>query len=125
MGLVLLVLRQTYKEDISDFLPLNNKYQQNYAGLRGQEMQAQTEAGQKIANLGTDYNNALAQARAEAENKKASALVDAQNQQNNWQDEQAKILASYGDFSLYEKLYGKEAADYMKRIWSIQNPKLV
>ena len=26
--LALLVMRQTYKEDISDFLPLNNKYQQ-------------------------------------------------------------------------------------------------
>ena len=103
---------------------LNNKYQQNYAGLRANEMQAQTEAGQKMVNLGTDYQNALAQARMEAENKKAAALIDNTNQQNNWYDEQAKQMAGYGDFSAYEKLYGKDAADQMREVWIIQNPRV-
>ena len=103
---------------------LNNKYQQNYSALRGQEMQAQTEAGQKIANLGTDYQNALAQARAEAENKAAAAKIENQNTQNAWYDDQAKLMAGYGDFSAYEKLYGKEAADQMKNVWIIQNPRV-
>ena len=103
---------------------LNNKFQQNYAGLRANEMQAQTEAGQKMVNLGTDYQNALAKARAEAENKAAAAKIEDTNKQNTWYDEQAKIMAGYGDFSAYEKLYGKEAADYMRKIWEIQNPTL-
>lgn len=101
---------------------LNNAYQKNYAGLRGQELQAQTDAGQKMVNIGTDYQNALANARAEAENKKAAALISDQNTQNNWYDNQAKIMAGYGDFSAYERLYGKEAADQMKKVWAIQNP---
>lgn len=103
---------------------LNNRFQQNYAGLRAQEVAAQAAAQQKIAGLATDYQNQMALARADAENKKAAALVENQNAQNDWYDQQAKILAGYGDFSAYEKLYGKEAADYMKRIWRIQNPTL-
>jgi len=101
----------------------NRMYQQNYAGLRGQEAQAQTTAGQKLVDLGTAYQNELAAARAEAESKKAQALVTEQNTLNNWYDTQAKQLASYGDFSAYEKLYGKAATDQMKEVWIIQNPE--
>jgi len=103
---------------------LNNQFQQNYAALRGQEMQAQTDLGQKLTGLGTEYQNQLAAARAEAENKKAAALVEDQTKQNTWYDDQAKIMAGYGDFSAYEKLYGKEAADRMKEVWTIQNPRI-
>lgn len=103
---------------------LNNKFQQNYAGLRAQEAAAQTEAGQKLVNLGAEYQNQLAAARADALNKSAAAQVEDYGKQNDWYDEQAKILAQYGDFSAYEKLYGKEAADYMKKIWKIQHPTL-
>lgn len=103
---------------------LNNKYQQNYAGLRSQEAQAQTEAGQKLVNLGADYQAQLAAARADALGKSAAAQVEDYNKQNTWYDDQAKILAQYGDFSAYERLYGKEAADYMKQIWRIQHPTL-
>ena len=106
-------------------LALNNQYQQNYANLRGNELQAQASAAQNQAGITADYQNALAKARADAENKKAAAAVDTQNQMNNWYDQQAKVLAGYGDFSAYERLYGKEAADYMRRIWDLQNPKLV
>ena len=103
---------------------LNNKFQQNYAGLRAQEAAAQTDAGQKMVNLGADYQAQLAAARADAVNKSAAAQIKDYGKQNDWYDQQAKILAQYGDFSAYEKLYGKEAADYMKRIWKIQNPTL-
>lgn len=106
-------------------LALNSQYQKNYAGLRGNELQAQASAAQQQAGIATDYQNALAKARADAENKKAAAMVDTQNDMNNWYDQQAKILAGYGDFSAYERLYGKEAADYMRKIWELQNPKLV
>lgn len=103
---------------------LNNAYQRNYAGLRGQELQAQTDAGQKMVNLGVDYQNALAAARSEAENKKAAAMVEDQNKRNDWYDQQAKIMAGFGDFSAYERLYGKEATDQMKKVWAIQNPEV-
>lgn len=102
---------------------LNNAYQRNYAGLRGQELQAQTDAGQKMTNLGVDYQNALASARADAENKKAAALISDQNNQNNWYDNQAKLMAGYGDFSAYERLYGKDAAQQMRDVWIAQNPE--
>jgi hypothetical protein len=105
-------------------LAMNQMYQKNYAGLRGNELQAQAAAAQNQAGITADYQNALAKARADAENKKAAAMVDTQNDMNNWYDQQAKILAGYGDFSAYERLYGKEAADYMRKIWELQNPKL-
>lgn len=102
---------------------LNTAYQKNYAGLRGNELQAQTDAGQKMTNLGVDYQNALASARADAENKKAAALISDQNNQNNWYDNQAKLMAGYGDFSAYERLYGKDAAQQMRDVWIVQNPE--
>ena len=102
---------------------LNTAYQKNYSGLRGQELQAQTDAGQKMTNLGVDYQNALASARADAENKKAAALIADQNTQNNWYDNQAKLMAGYGDFSAYERLYGKDAAQQMRDVWIVQNPE--
>jgi hypothetical protein len=83
----------------------------------------ETDAGQKMTNLGVDYQNALASARADAENKKAAALIADQNNQNNWYDNQAKLMAGYGDFSAYERLYGKDAAQQMRDVWIVQNPE--
>ena len=105
-------------------LALNSQYQKNYANLRGSELQAQADAAQKMAGLTTDYQNALANARADAENKKAAALVEDQNKQNTWYDQQAKQMASFGNFSAYEKLYGPEAAEQMRNVWTIQNPQI-
>ena len=103
---------------------LNNKFQQNYAGLRGQELQAQTDIGQKMVDLGTEYQNNLAQTRMDAANKSAAAQVEATAKQNDWYDQQAKLMAGYGDFTGYERLYGPEAAEKMKEVWIIQNPRV-
>ena len=103
---------------------LNSQYQKNYADLRGNELQAQAAAAQNIAGITADYQNALANARAEAENKKAAAVVEDQNKQNDWYDAQAKQMATFGNFSAYEKLYGPEAAEQMKTVWTIQNPQV-
>lgn len=103
---------------------LNNQFQRNYTGLRGQEAAAQTEAGQKLTNLGAEYQNQLASARMEAENKKAAALVEDQAKQNEWYDNQAKLMAGFGNFAGYERLYGPEAAEQMKNVWIIQNPEV-
>ena len=103
---------------------LNSQYQKNYADLRGNELQAQAAAAQNIAGITNDYQNALANARAEAENKKAAAMIEDQNKQNTWYDEQAKLRAGFGDFGAYERLYGPEAAEQMKNVWIIQNPEV-
>lgn len=103
---------------------LNNVYQRNYATLRGNEAQAQTDAGQKMVDLGFDYRQKLNEARAEAENKKAAAQIQDYNTQNDWYDAQAKLMAGYGDFSAYEKLYGPEATKQMRDVWIIQNPRV-
>jgi len=103
---------------------LNRQFQNNYTGLRGQEAQAYTDAAQKITDLGTTYQNEMAKARADAENKKAQALVEDQTKQNEWYDAQAKLMAGYGDFSGYEKLYGTDAMNQMKEVWAIQNPEI-
>lgn len=102
---------------------LNNVFQRNYAGLRANEATAQSNASQQIANAGFDYQQKLNEARADAENKKAASLVQNQNQMNDWYDQQAKLLAGYGDFSAYERLYGPEATEQMKNVWMIQNPE--
>jgi len=105
-------------------LAMNQQFQNNHANLRGNELQAQAQAGQNIANLGTDYQAKLAAARAEAENKKASAQIDNTNTMNNWYDAQAKLMAGYGDFSAYERLYGADAVKQMREVWAIQNPEV-
>lgn len=102
---------------------LNNVFQKNYAGLRAGEASAQAGISQQIANAGMDYRQKLNEARADAENKKAASLVENQNKMNDWYDQQAKLLAGYGDFSAYERLYGPEATDQMKEVWMIQNPE--
>lgn len=103
---------------------MNRMFQNNYAGLRAQEAEAHTAAGQKMADLNADYRQQLNDARAKAENSKASALIDNTNKQNDWYENQAKLLAGYGDFSAYEKLYGTEAANQMRDVWIIQNPEV-
>jgi len=101
----------------------NRMYQNNFAKLRAQEAADLTTAGQKIVDLGTQYRADLNAAQAEAENKKAQALLTEQNSLNDWYDQQAKIRAGYGDFSAYESLYGTAAANQMKEVWIIQNPE--
>lgn len=104
-------------------LALNNQFQRNYSGLRENELEAQASAAQNMAGITQDYQNRLAAARSDAENSKAAALIKDQNAQNDWYDQQAKLLAGYGDFSAYERLYGKDAANQMKQVWGVQNPQ--
>ena len=102
---------------------LNNVFQRNYAGLRANELGAQASAAQNITDFGFNYQQKLNEARAESENKKAASLIEDQNKQNDWYDQQAKLLAGYGDFSAYERLYGPDATKQMKEVWIIQNPE--
>lgn len=102
---------------------LNTAFQNNYAGLRANEATAQSNMSQQMANAGFNYQQKLNEARADAENKKAASLVENQNKTNDWYDQQAKLLAGYGDFSAYERLYGPDATKQMRDVWVIQNPR--
>lgn len=103
---------------------LNTMYQQNAFQNRANEANAYASADQSIADLKTNYQNALVQAQAESNNKRDAALIEDYNKQQDWYDNQAKTLASYGDFSAYERLYGADQANAMRNTWIAQNPDL-
>jgi len=103
---------------------MRNQYTANYGALRGEQAGAITEANRNIANLQQTYQNNLAQAQLENENKRAAELIKDQNTQQEWYANQAKNLANYGDFSGYASLYGQQTADAMRNVWIAQNPEL-
>ena len=59
---------------------------------------------------------------ADNDYKRAAALLDDYNNQNKWADEQAQILATYGNMDPYKELYGDTAAETMQKVWNAQNP---
>ena len=77
-----------------------------------------------MAALETQYKSAVAQAIAENDYNRAKALMDEYGNQENRDATMAKILAGYGDFSGYAKLYGDDVANNMAQYWISQNPKL-
>lgn len=77
-----------------------------------------------MAELETQYKSAVAQAIAENDYNRAKALMDEYGNQENRDATMAKILAGYGDFSGYAKLYGDDVANNMAQYWISQNPKL-
>ena len=88
-------------------------YQQN---LALQENQRQQELA------ATQYQSRVAAALADNDYKRAAALLDDYNNQNTWREQQAQILASYGNFEPYAEMYGEDAANGMQKIWQAQNP---
>ena len=77
-----------------------------------------------MAELETQYKSAVASAIAENDYNRAKALMDEYGNQENRDATMAKILAGYGDFSGYAKLYGDDVANNMMQYWISQNPKL-
>lgn len=77
-----------------------------------------------MAALETQYKSAVAQAIAENDYNRAKALMDEYGNQESRDATMAKILAGYGDFSGYAKLYGDDAANNMAQCWIYSNPQL-
>lgn len=105
-------------------LALQSVWNRDYGNLRGQEGQQIAEADRGIADLQAQQaaeENAL---RGQIDYQRAAALLDAQREDYSRRQEQAKTLASYGDFSLYAQIYGQEAADNMRSVWVASNPQL-
>lgn len=94
---------------------LNREYQNNLATYG-------TTYQNNIANLKTNYENQIAQAAANNDYQMAAALLDEYGSQFDRMQNQAALLAQFGDFSAYAELYGQDAADNMKLNWALSNP---
>lgn len=92
--------------------------------LAQQQQMALQESQRQQELLKTDYQNQIAKAIAASDYKTAAALYDNFNNQNKWLDQNAAQMASFGNFSGYEQMYGKDQADAMRQFWIGSNPEL-
>jgi len=103
-------------------LNLGNARARAENALAYQQQQALAE-NQRQQQLTTQmYQNQVDAAFADNDYKKAAALLDDYNNQNTWREQQAQILATYGNFDPYKDLYGNDAAAAMQKVWQAQNP---
>ena len=105
-------------------LAQNNEYLRDFGALRTSEGEALAEADRNMANLTTNYQASISAAIADNDYKRAAALLDEYNAQQNRDLAKAETLASYGDFTGFAAIYGQAAADSMRNNWIISNPKL-
>lgn len=105
-------------------LALQNVWNRDYGTLQGQQAQAYTNADLAIAKLQTEYQNAIQQAQAQGDYRKMAALLDDYNNEYNRQLQNAKVLASYGDFSGYNGIYSPDQITNMRNTWISSNPQL-
>lgn len=95
------------------------------AGRLAQQRQMALEESQRQkALLSTDYNNRVQQAISNHDYKQAAALLDDFNNQNSWLDKNAAAMATFGNFTGYEQLYGPGQAQSMQQFWIGSNPEL-
>ena len=78
-------------------LALNQGFARGFAGLRAQEIAENASIERQIANLKVDYQNAVSQAMADNDYKKAAALMDDYNNQLNWLDQRQAQNQSHLD----------------------------
>lgn len=87
---------------------------------RQQQALAENQRQQDLAKA--QYQSRVQAAIADKDYKQAAALLDSYNNENAWRDQQAAILASYGNFDSYKEMYGDEAGEAMQKVWQAQNP---
>ena len=92
--------------------------------LAQQQQMALQESQRQQELLKTNYQNQVAKAVAENDYRRAAALLDDYNNQNNWLEKNAAQMASFGNFTGYEQMYGKNTADAMRQFWIGSNPEL-
>lgn len=103
-------------------LNLNNSAARASAVIDFQRQQALQENERQKQMMTTAYQNQVQAALADNDYKKAAALLDDYQNNKKWQDQQAQILATYGNFDPYKQMYGDEAATAMQKVWQAQNP---
>ena len=92
--------------------------------LAQQQQMALEESQRQKALLSTDYNNRVQKAISNHDYKQAAALLDNFNNQNTWLDKNAAAMATFGNFTGYEQLYGPGQAQAMQQFWIGSNPEL-
>ena len=94
-------------------------------GRLAQQRQLAAEESQRQRDLlKTDYQNQISKAVAANDYKTAAALLDNYNKQNTWLDQNAAAMASFGNFTGYEQMYGPDQARAMQQFWIGSNPEL-
>jgi len=110
---------------------MGSQHQLNLAGAAAQSnavidfarQQALEENERQKQLMTSTYQNQVQAAVADNDYKRAAALLDDYKNQRNWQEQQAQILASYGNFDPYASLYGQDAANGMQSVWNAQHPE--
>jgi hypothetical protein len=105
-------------------LAQNSANQREMGALRTAEADAQAEAARQLANFEDKYQADVAAAIANNDYQRAAALYDEFKNAQNMDLKNAQILAEFGDFSGYARLYGEDQAKNMFYIWAAQNPQL-
>lgn len=105
-------------------LARGGEYQRDFGNLRTSEAEQQAAVERQMADRKAQYQNDVAAALAENDYQRAGALLDEYNNGYSRDLENAKLLASYGDFTFFENLYGKDQANNMFLLWASQNPDL-
>ena len=105
-------------------LSLNRGRQTALGRIAARQQEALADNAARQQQLATSAQNQIKQAIADNDYRRAAALYDDWNNQNNWLEKNAAILASYGNFTGYAKLYGGAQAKNMRQVWIGSNPDL-
>ena len=105
-------------------LAQNAAYQKAYGQIGAAQATAQTEAQRQLANLESAYRSQVNAAIADSDYQKAAAMLQGYQDDRQRQMDEAKLMASYGNFDLYGQLYGADTANQMRELWVAQNPLL-
>ena len=104
-------------------LNLGNTRNAANAAVAAAQSRALEDATRQAELMKTMYQNNIASALANGEYKKAAAQLDEYNRRQQMNEENAQILASYGDMSGYNGIYGEDTANTMQTMWNAQNPE--
>lgn len=114
-------------------LAQQSNYLDAFGQIRTAQANAERQADQQIADLEVAYKSQVAQALADNDYQKATALLQEYQRRDNAAEEMrrynqeqamadAKLRAAYGDFGGFADLYGQGTADAMQKYWAMNNP---
>ena len=112
------------QEGSQQALSLNRARQTAPGGVAAAQQRALQESQRQQELLKTDYQNQVQRAIADGDYRRAAALFDDYNNQNNWLEKNAAQLASFGNFAGYERMYGPAQAQFMRNYWAGSNPEI-
>jgi len=114
-------------------LAQQSNYLDAFGQIRTAQANAERQADQQIADLEVAYKSQVAQALADNDYQKATALLQEYQRRDNAAEEMrrynqqqamadAKLRAAYGDFGGYADMYGQDTANAMQKYWAMNNP---